>query len=52
LRVQDLKHTMPDLKPEEVTFFDDSQSKVDTALLAGIKAVRYTGMDSVRGTVD
>ena len=37
-----------DLKPEEVIFFDDSQSKVDSALQAGLDARLYKSSNQVR----
>jgi FMN phosphatase YigB (HAD superfamily) len=37
------------LKPNDVIFFDDSQSKVDTAKAVGIDARLFEGNDQVRG---
>lgn len=36
------------LKPQEIMFFDDSQSKVDAANAIGMKGVLYTGIDTVK----
>lgn len=38
----------PDLKPDEIIFYDDSQSKVDTAKGLGIDARLFTANDQVR----
>ena len=46
-----LQADMPDLTPGDITFFDDSQSKVDSAHVAGINAVLYTGIDSVQAAI-
>jgi putative hydrolase of the HAD superfamily len=44
----DLKLLHPELEPQDIIFFDDSQSKVDTAKSVGIDARLYTGVDQVR----
>lgn len=36
------------LSPQDITFFDDSQSKVDAALEAGIDAYLFEGIHTVR----
>jgi len=43
-----LRQEFPDLQPHEVIFFDDSQSKVDTACSAGIDGRLYTDVEQVR----
>lgn len=46
-----LKHLrigQPDLSPSEVMFFDDDQSKVDSACSVGINAQLYIGVDHVK----
>jgi putative hydrolase of the HAD superfamily len=37
----------PDIKPEEITFFDDSQSKIDTACSVGVDGRLYQGIHQV-----
>lgn len=44
-----LQKEHPGLKPEEVVFFDDSQSKVDAALTAGLTAYLFESVEQVRG---
>jgi putative hydrolase of the HAD superfamily len=39
------------IQPSDVIFFDDSQSKIDTALSVGIDAHLYTSVDQVRRIV-
>lgn len=39
---------IPGIKPEEITYFDDSQSHLDPALRAGISAHLYRSSDQVR----
>jgi putative hydrolase of the HAD superfamily len=43
-----LRAERPALTPSEVVFFDDSQSKIDTALSVGINAQLYRGVDHAR----
>lgn len=43
-----LRENNPDLQPQNVLFFDDSQSKVDAALSVGLKAYPYTDITSFR----
>ncbi len=43
-----LSARIDNLKPEEIVFFDDSQSKVNSAAKAGIIAHLFTGVGSVR----
>lgn len=43
-----LKRDLAGIKPNEVVFFDDSDTKVQTALLAGIDARLYTSINQVR----
>ncbi len=37
-----------DVQPEDIIFFDDSQSKIDVALKAGLDARLYTGIEEVQ----
>jgi putative hydrolase of the HAD superfamily len=46
--IRRLQAEQPSLTPGDVVFFDDSQSKVDTALSVGINAQLYQGVDHVR----
>ena len=46
--INQLKQNNPDLQPGDITFFDDSQSKVDTARSVGINGLLYTGIDDVK----
>jgi putative hydrolase of the HAD superfamily len=50
--IEDLKLTHPEITPQDITFFDDSQSKVDTACSAGINGQLFTGVDQVRMLLD
>lgn len=43
-----LKQRYPELKPENVVFFDDSQSKVDIACSVGISGQLYKSVEQVR----
>lgn len=36
------------VKPQDVIFFDDSQSKVDAAIAAGIDGHLFEGIETVR----
>lgn len=47
LVLEELREEHPDLKPHEVIFFDDSQSKVDTAKKLGIDARLFTNNEQV-----
>ncbi len=44
------KHSL--IKSEEIIFFDDSQSKVDSAKTAGLDARLYTSVDQVRAILE
>ncbi|HUB93142.1 MAG TPA: HAD family hydrolase [Verrucomicrobiae bacterium] len=46
--IDDLEHRNPGVRPENIVFFDDSQSKVDTAHSVGIDAHLYTDVEQVR----
>lgn len=46
--VERLKQTNPELKPNDIIFYDDSQSKVDTACTVGIKGQLYKSVEQVR----
>jgi HAD superfamily hydrolase (TIGR01509 family) len=43
-----LQEEQPDMSPDEVVLFDDSQSKIDSALSVGINAQLYRSVDHVR----
>lgn len=45
--VEQLQQEYPALLPQDITFFDDSQSKVDTACSVGIKGQLYEGIQQV-----
>lgn len=45
--IMDLKRQEPDLKPSDIVFFDDGQSKVDTARSVGIDGRLYTDVEQV-----
>lgn len=45
--VEQLQQKYPELSPQDVTFFDDSQSKVDTACSVGINGQLYTNIKQV-----
>lgn len=47
-----LKQEFSDLEPHDVIFFDDSQSKVDTACSVGINGQLYTDVEQVRKLLD
>jgi putative hydrolase of the HAD superfamily len=49
--IMQLQTEMPDLDLNDVLFFDDSQSKIDSALKAGIRAELYTSRDQVETLV-
>ena len=46
--LDDLKGQYPEIEPKDVVFFDDSQSKVDTACSVGIDGQLYTGVEQVK----
>lgn len=48
LVLESLKAQYPALKPDEVIFFDDSQSKVDTAKSVGIDARLFETNDQIK----
>jgi FMN phosphatase YigB (HAD superfamily) len=48
LIISNLQRKIPDLKPADILFFDDSQSKVDTASSVGINGQLYTSIDQVK----
>lgn len=50
--LRSLTEKYPDLKPKDVIFFDDSQSKVDTAKNAGIDARLFTSNDQIKELLD
>ena len=47
-----LRQTMPDLDAQNIVFFDDSQSKVDTARSVGINGQLYTGVEQVKALLE
>ena len=47
-----LKSQHPEVEPQDITFFDDSQSKVDTACSVGINGQLFTGVEEVEGLID
>lgn len=49
--LKQLRANKPELCPDDVMFFDDSQSKIDTALSVGLDARLYTGVDAVRSAI-
>lgn len=46
--ITDLQRQHPEVEPSDIMFFDDSQSKVDTARSAGINGRLYTDAEQVR----
>lgn len=46
--INDLKRHYPEIEPEDIVFFDDSQSKVDVACSVGINGQLYTTVEQVR----
>lgn len=46
--IKRLQIKTPGLQPGDIMFFDDSQSKVDTALSVGIDAQLYQSVDHIR----
>lgn len=50
--IERLKQTYPGLKPSDIVFFDDSQSKVDTACSVGINGQLFTSAAQVKTFTD
>jgi putative hydrolase of the HAD superfamily len=50
--VEQLQQKHPELAPQDITFFDDSQSKVDTACSVGINGQLYTDIKQVKVLLD
>ena len=50
--IDNLKLQHPGIAPGNVVFFDDSQSKVDTACSTAINGQLYTGVDHVRSVLN
>lgn len=48
LVLQELRIQLPGLEPHDIIFFDDSQSKIDTAKALGIDARLFESNDKVR----
>lgn len=46
--IDDLQRHYPEVEVKDIVFFDDSQSKVDTAKSIGIDARLYTNIEQVR----
>ncbi|MCW1908768.1 MAG: HAD-IA family hydrolase [Candidatus Saccharibacteria bacterium] len=46
-----LRREVPNLKPEEIMFFDDTQENVDAAKSLGIDAHFYEGIDQIKSLV-
>lgn len=46
--LEKLESDLPNIKPDEIVFFDDSESKVQTALMVGIDARLYRNIDQVK----
>ncbi len=49
--IDDLKRHYPEIKPEDIVFFDDSQPKVDTARSVGINAQLFESAEQIRSLV-
>lgn len=49
--VENLKRKNPEIEASSILFFDDSQSKVDTARSVGIDGRLYTSVEQVRSIV-
>lgn len=43
-----LKKDIPDIKPSEILFFDDTQQNIDAANKAGIKGIYYNDIEQVK----
>lgn len=50
--ISDLQAHNPGLEPKDIIFFDDSQSKVDTASSVGIDARLYTATQQVKALAE
>jgi FMN phosphatase YigB (HAD superfamily) len=48
LIIERLKQTNPELEPGDIIFYDDSQSKVDTACSVGINGQLYENVEQVK----
>ncbi len=46
--IDDLRKKHPGLKAQEIFYFDDTKSKVDTACSVGINGQLYTGIEQVK----
>ena len=46
--VEKLQQKYPELLPEDITFFDDSQPKVDTACSVGVRGQLYTDIKQIK----
>jgi putative hydrolase of the HAD superfamily len=46
--IEQLQQKYPELRPQDITFFDDSQSKVDTACSVGINGQLYKDIEQVK----
>lgn len=46
--IEQLQQKHPELAPQDITFFDDSQSKVDTACSVGINGQLYKDTKQVK----
>lgn len=51
LIIEHLQRTNAELAPSDIIFFDDSQSKVDTARSVGINGQLYKGIEQVKDLV-
>lgn len=49
--IGELKCRQPGIQPDEIMFFDDSRSKVETACSTGINGHLYTSVDQVKSTM-
>lgn len=49
--IDDLERKYSEIEPEDIMYFDDSQSKIDTACSVGIDGRLYTGVQQVRSAV-
>lgn len=49
--IEDLQGSYPEMQAQDIVFFDDSRSKIDTARSVGIDARLYTGVEHVRQTL-
>ena len=46
--LDDLKNRYPDIKPEEVAFFDDKQANIDTSLKFGFNSFLFTNIEKFK----